>query len=120
MAQNWDSHVNQKLYGLGGGYNDNIEKVDFKSGRVVYYKKNSLPKKKYSLSLDVNDSMKDNGKTEFEWFLHWYETTLASGTQHFYLTDITTHLGTREYRFTTEPTWSGQKTKTLSLEFEEV
>jgi len=120
MAQNWSSYVNKKLYGLGGGYNENIEKVNFKSGRTVFYKKNSLPKKKYSLSLDVNDSTKTDGKTEFEWFLYWYEVTLASGTQSFYLEDITTHSGTREYQMTTEPTWSGQKTKTLSLEFEEV
>ena len=120
MAQNWSSYVNTGLYGASSGYNDNLEKVDFKSGRTVFYKKNSTPKKKFNVSLDVNDSEKVDGKTEFQWFLFWYEQILGGGTEHFYFTDLITHSGTREYFLTSEPSWDGQKTKTIKLEIEEV
>ncbi len=35
MAQNWSTHVNTDFYGQDGGYKDNTEKGEFKSGRTI-------------------------------------------------------------------------------------
>lgn len=122
MAQNWNSNVNTKFYGQDGGYNDNTEKVEFKSGRTVHYLRNSLPRKTHSLMLRCKDkgTAKISGKTEFEWFLYWYENTVKSGALTFYLTDVITGSGTKEYRFTETPSWNGQRYKEISLSIEEV
>lgn len=120
MAQEWNSHVNTKLYGQDGGYNDNREKVEFKSGRTIFYKKNSAPKKTHALNLSLNDSAIVDGKTEFQWFIYWYEYTIESGTLSFNLTDIVAHSGTKEYLLTETPKWSGQRTKEINLTLEEV
>ena len=89
-TQYWNTHVNTKFYGQDGSYNDNTEKVEFKSGRTIRYLRNSVPKKTHALQLRVKDKgfPKVGGKTEFEWFLYWYEVTIKSGTLPFYLTDI--------------------------------
>ncbi|MCF0222952.1 MAG: hypothetical protein HUK20_01665 [Fibrobacter sp.] len=120
MAQNWDSHCNTKAYGADNAYVDNRESIEFKSGRKIFYKKNSLAKKTHALKFCFNDSTEVDGKTEFEWFLFWYEVTLKSGTESFYFTDIITHAGTKEYKIKESPTWSGLKEKEISLSFEEI
>lgn len=122
MAQNWSAYVNTRFYGQDGGYLDNTEKVEFKSGRTILYLKNSTPKKEHSVNLRCKDkkSEKTDGKTEFEWFLHWYENTIKSGTIPFYLTDIVTGSGMKLYRLKEKPNWNGQKYKEISLTLEEV
>jgi hypothetical protein len=122
MAENWDSHVNTKFYGQDSSYNENTEKVEFKSGRTIRYLKNTLPKKKHIVNIQCKDkgTAKTDGKTEFEWFLYWYENTIKSGTKSFYLTDIVTGNETKEYIITEVPSWTGQKYKEISLTLEEV
>lgn len=120
MAQDWNSHVNTKLYGQDGNYEDNREKVSFKSGRTIYYQKNSTPKKTHAMNLYVDDKTAVGGKTEFQWFLYWYENTIKSGTLSFNFTDIITHSGTKEYKLKEVPAWKGQKNKEIALTFEEV
>jgi hypothetical protein len=119
MAVSWDSHVNTDVYGQDGGYNDNRETVAYKSGRKVYYRKNTRDTKTHALNLSVNDSTKVDGKTEFQWFLYWYENTIKSGTVPFSFTDVITHTGTTVYYLSDTPTWKGQKTKEISMKFEE-
>lgn len=120
MAQKWDSHVNTKFYGEDGGYSGNREKVEFKSGRKIFYLKNSVPKKTHSVNLRCEDTEKKDGRTEFGWFLWWYETVIKSGTRPFYLEDITGLSGTKEYMITEEPSWNGQRYKEVSLQLEEI
>lgn len=122
MAKAWDSHVNTDFYGQDGSYNDNTEEVEFKSGRKVKYLKNSLPRKTHALNLRCADkgTPKLSGRTEFEWFLFWYENTVKSGTESFYLTDIVTGTGTKEYRLAETPSWNGQRYKEVSIKLEEV
>ena len=119
MAQYWNGHVNTKFYGQDGGYKENTESVEFKSGRSIEYLKNSTPKRTHSLNLRCNDSIKIDGRTEFEWLLYWYENTIRSGTIPVYLTDIVTHTGYTLYRVKIEG-WNGQKSKEISLVLEEI
>lgn len=121
-TQYWNAHVNTKFYGQDGSYNDNTEKVEFKSGRTISYLKNSVPKKTHALQLRVKDKgfPKVDGKTEFEWFLYWYENTIKSGTLPFYLTDLVTGSGTKAYKLTEKPNWRGQRYKEISINIEEL
>lgn len=121
MAANWSAYVNTKFYGQDGGYNENTEKVEFKSGRSIEYLKNSVPKKTHSLNLTVKDkgTQKTDGKTEFVHFLDWYENTVKSGTIPFYLTDIITGSGTKLYKIKVDG-WTGQRNKEINLTLEEV
>lgn len=122
MAKEWNKNVNKNFYGLDGGYRENTENIEFKSGRVITYLKNSLPKKSLTVSLRCADTgtEKINGKTEFEHFLDWYESTIKSGTIPFYLEDLVTKRGLTQYMIVTPPTWNGQKYKEISLTLEEV
>ena len=119
MAQNWSAYCNADAYGQDGGYDDSREEVKFKSGRTIYYNRNSKPKKTHALNFHFDDSRKTNGKTEFEWFLFWYENTLRGGTESFYFDDIVSHKGKNAYYITEPPSWTGQKTKEVSLTFKE-
>ncbi len=120
MAE-WSEYVNANLYGQDGSYNDNTEKVEFKSGRKIEYLRNSVPKKTHALNLSCKDkgTPKINGKTEFEHFLYWYENTVKSGTIPFYLTDVITGSGRKLYTIKVDG-WTGQKNKEISLTLEEV
>lgn len=120
MAQLWDSHVNSKFYGQDGSFEDNREKITYKSGRTIYHLKNSTPKKTHAVNIRVQDYTRVNGKTEFEWFLYWYEETIKSGTLFFYLTDFETQTETKQYCLAAEPKWTGQKYKEISLQINEV
>lgn len=95
--------------------------MEFKSGRTIEYLKNSKPKKTHALNLSLKDkgTPKTGGKTEFEWFLYWYENTAKSGTIPCDLTDIITGSGTKQYRIKVEG-WTGQRNKEVSLNLEEV
>lgn len=121
MAEQWSKHVNTRFYGQDGGYAENTEKVEFKSGRTVEYLKNSVPRKTHAVSLCLSDmaAEKTDGRTEFGHFLDWYENVIMSGTVPFYLTDIATGSGERLYRLTEPPSWTGQGYKEVSLTLEE-
>lgn len=126
MAQSWNLHVNMNFYGLDGSYTENTEEVSFKSGRTIQYLKNSTPKKQYSLNLWLNDtkaitdSTLGQSKTEFGWFLYWYENTVKSGTETFYLENIVTRDDTfNEYRLIDIPSWNGQANKEVTITIEE-
>ena len=120
--QEWDSHVNTRFYGQDGGFLDNKETIEFKSGRKIAYLKNSIPLKTHTLLLTVQDKGMPliEGKTEFEWFLHWYQPTIKSGTLPFYLTDIISGKGQKAYKLVDTPGWdSGQRYKEISIKLEE-
>lgn len=127
MAQNWNLHVNKNFYGLDGSYTENTEEVSFKSGRTIQYLKNSTPKKQFSLNLWLNDtkSISDSSlglkKTEFGWFLYWYENTVKSGTESFYLPDVSLRSSGNyvEYRLIDVPSWNGQADKEVTITIEE-
>ena len=121
MAQNWSKFVNKNFYGQDGSYKDNTETVEFKSGRTIRYLKNSVPKKTHAVNLRCKDkgTLKIDGKTEFEWFLNWYESTARSGAEPIYLTDITSGTGVKQYLIKVSG-WKGQKYKEISLQLEEV
>lgn len=72
MAINWSEYCNTDFYGQDGGFVENTEKVEFKSGRTIEYLKNSRLKKAHALNLALKDkgTPKINGKTEFEHFLN--------------------------------------------------
>lgn len=118
MAETWNINVNTKFYGLDGGYKENTENVEFKSGRTITYLKNSKAFKTYGLTLWVDDTKEINGKTEFEWFLYWFENTIVQGTKSFTVTDNKV-LQNSVLRFTEVPTWSGQAHKEISIALEE-
>lgn len=121
MAANWSAYVNADFYGQDGNYKDNVEKVEFKSGREIEYLKNSRPKKTHALMLKCKDkgTAKIDGKTEFEWFLDWFENTAKSGTVPFYMTDIITGSGKKLYKIALGG-WNGQRNKEISLTLTEV
>ncbi len=115
----WPSNVNNKFYGLDATPEENREQVKYKSGRTIYYKKNSAQKVTHAVLLRVNDSIKDlNNKTEFIRLIEWYEATAGSGTVPVTLTDLETKTGTKDY-FVTIGGWSGQRFKELTLTLEE-
>ena len=118
MAVNWNPYVNKKFYSHNGQYEENFEKVSFKSGREVFYKKNTLPRKEHSVKLWCDDKTLINGKTEFEWFLDWYENELESGTETVILDCFEGYQ--KEYRLDAAPSWRGQAKKEISLHFKEV
>lgn len=121
MAVEWDSHVNTRFFGEDGAYIENTEEVEFKSGRRIYYLKNTLPAKSFACSLLLKDKKGErvDGRTEFEWFLYWYEYVCKSGSETFYLPDLVARQSSREYRLTDVPTWEGQAYKEVSLTIEE-
>ncbi len=120
MAVSWNSNVNTKFYGMDGNYKENRDEVEFKSGRKVYYLRNSLPKKAVALMLALDDKKLVNSKTEFKWFLYWFENTCKSGTVPFTLSDVMGSGQNKTYQFLDLPTWTGQKTKEITLTLEEV
>lgn len=118
MAQ-WPTNINQNFYGLDGAPEENRKEIKFKSGRKIYYKINSIGKKNHSVKLRLNDSLKIDGKTEFEKFLDWYENENGSGTVPIELKDLESKNGTKDYYITVQ-NWNGQKYKEVSLRIEEI
>lgn len=114
----WPSNVNTKFYGLDGAPEENRVQIKFKSGRTIYHKLNTINKKTHSVKLRLNDSVKTDGKTEFERFLLWYENENGSGTVPVQLMDIEAKTGNKNY-YVFLSNWNGQKYKELSLSLEE-
>lgn len=116
MAKEWSKYVNQKFYGADGGFLDNTEKVEFKSGRTVKYLKNSRAQKTIAVNLYLDDTKVVDGKTEFLHFLDWYENEIKCGTERFFLLDLVGKSGKKkEYELNEPPTWNGQSKKEVSL-----
>lgn len=111
--ENWSSSVNKNFFGLTTTVNENLNTIEFESGVKRTYLKNTTPKKKYSVSLNLWT------KTEEVAFWNWYNDTILSGSLTFGLKDFTTQSGLTEYRLTSVPSVSGQYPKTLTLQIEE-
>lgn len=112
--ENWASNVNQNFFGLTTTVNENVNTIEFESGVKRTYLKNTTPKKKHSLSLNLWT------KTEEVAFWNWYEDTILSGSLTFGLTDFSTQNKITEYRLVSVPSVSGQYPKTIILQLEEV
>lgn len=117
----WPQGVNQDAYGAEDGYIDNREEVKYKSGRRVYYLKNSVPSKAHSILLKFDDKKIVSGSlTEWGVFKHWFENTIKSGTLPFWFRDLSNKgVGKRLYYMTDFSGGKGQKTKEVSFVFEE-
>ena len=121
MAVDWSAKVNTNFYGQDGRYQENTEKVEFKSGREIEYLKNSVPKKTHVVNLWLKDTgtAKIDGKTEFQHFIYWYENISKSGTVACNLTDIINGNGKKQYKVKVTG-WKGQQHKEISLELTEI
>ena len=115
----WPLNVNNNFYGLDGSAEENRVQIKFKSGRTIYHKLNTAIKKTHAVKLRLNDSVKTDGKTEFERFLLWYENENGSGTVPVELIDIEAKTGIKQY-YISLTNWNGQRYKELSLNIEEV
>jgi len=117
MAVAWSASVNTNAYGLDIGGGDNVERVEFESGKSRTYLKNSVPKKLYSFILSMEDV---GSSSEFKAFVTWWENTLLSGSLSFLFPNLITHSGTSEYRPTGTYSANGQKRKEVTISVEEM
>lgn len=118
---NWPTGVNTKAYGMESGWSDNREEVEFKSGRRVYWLKNSEARKTHSVMMTFDDKTAISGAlTEWQVFQNWFKNTIKSGTVPFYFPDLSNKgTGTRLYYMTETPTAKGQEKKEASFTLEE-
>jgi hypothetical protein len=113
----WPVGVNQDAYGLDISGGNNVESIEFESGKARTYLKNSTPKKIFSFLL----SMEDVGAgSEFKSFVAWWDATLKSGSLSFGFPDLMGSGATKEYRCTETYSASGQKRKEIALAVEEM
>lgn len=118
MAVAWPDGVNTDAYGMDSSPGNNVERVEFESGKARTFIKNTAPKKVHSFLL----SMEDVGSgSEYKTFVTWWDTSLASGSLSFTFPNLITHSGTKEYR-SVDGTYSvsGQKRKEVALTVEEI
>lgn len=117
MAVQWHSDVNTNAYGMDTGAKDNIERIEFESGKERTYLKNSAPKKIFSFML----SLKDKGiDSEYKKFWHWWSHVLLSGSLSFYFPDLITHDKLTEYKMTATPGSTGLNPKEVTISVEEI
>lgn len=102
---------------MTSGYVSNRKEISFESGKKRYYMLNTAPKKSFKYTVTMIDD--GSATCEFRRFLFWYENTLLSGTETFLFTNLVTHSGTAEYRMTSEPSWSGQLIKEVTINVQE-
>ena len=121
MVASWPSHVNKNVYNVDHGWTENREEIQFKSGRRVFWLKNSSVKKTFSVKMKFDDSViVSGGKTEWGLFCDWWETTLACGTVAFEFVNVANRgTGTKNYFITEKPSGGGLKTKEVSFTLEE-
>lgn len=117
MAVSWPLNVNTKAYGMDTGAKDNLEKISFESGKERTYLKNSGLKKQFSFNLSLNDS---GATSEYKLFWTWYEEVLLSGSKTFFLENLLTHSGYKEYKMIKVPSATGQSPKEVSISVEEI
>lgn len=117
MAIAWASEVNTDAYGMETDGGDNVERVEFESGKNRTYLKNTSPKKVHAFMLSMDDVGVDS---EFKKFVYWFENSLKSGALSFMFPDLVTHTGEKEYRLIGSYSASGQHKKEISLTVEEM
>lgn len=120
-TQNWPQGVNKKAYGADNGFAENREAVEYKSGRRVYYLRNSVARKTHAVTMKFDDvTIVSGGKTEFGLFMHFFETTIKSGTVPFYFADLSNKgVGERLYYMIETPQNKGQREKIVTFTLEE-
>ena len=102
-----------KLYGVQTGYVDNAVKQQYDSGRVVAWQKNTVVKRKYTVSCCVT-------KAQAKIFDEWYTKTLGGNSQPFSAPNLEGLGGQTIYRMDNPPTIEGQAYKEISMEWIEV
>ncbi len=112
MAQLWCPNVNIRFYGVNRTPQSNVKKVSFESGKDRTYLLNSSVKRTFSVNLSLT-------KDEETAFWNWYDNTILSGSESFYLTDILTGNGTKEYKFADEPAIEGISPRKLTMTLRE-
>ena len=117
MAVAWHPDVNQKAYGMDTAPMENVERVEFESGKARTYLKNTAAKKTHSFMLTLED---DGADSEYRKFVTWWETTLLGGSLSFYFPDLITHDSDTEYRPVGTYSANGQKWKEVSITVEEM
>lgn len=115
MAVAWPATVNSNAYGMDTTLIENVERIQFESGKERTYLKNSRGRKQHSFIVAMEDVGADS---EFKTFLTWYDDVLLSGALTFLFPNLITHSGTKEYRLINY-TANGQKRKEVTLEVEE-
>lgn len=115
MAVAWPETVNTDAYGMDTSPIENVERIQFESGKERSYLKNSRGRKQHTFLLEMEDV---GALSEYKSFLTWYSDTLLSGSLTFSFPDLVTHSGTREYRFLDYGA-TGQKSKEVSITVEE-
>ena len=113
----WPSGVNQNVYGMEASPKENVERIEFESGKARTYLKNSAQKKVFSFMLTLNDV---GAESEYKTFTEWWDEVLLSGANSFYMTDLITHTGNTEYRAISGYSATGQREKEISLTVEEM
>ena len=117
MAVAWHPDVNQKAYGMDTAPMENVERVEFESGKARTYLKNTAAKKTHSFMLKLED---DGADSEYRKFVTWWEYTLLGGSLSFYFPNLITHDGYTEYRPIGTYSATGQKWKEVSITVEEM
>lgn len=115
MAVSWPVGVNTDAYGMDTSPIENVERIQFESGKERTYLKNSVGRKAHSFMLSMRD---DGAGSEYRTFVAWYDSTLLSGALTFMFPDLVIHTGLREYALI-EYSASGQLRKELTLTVEE-
>lgn len=112
IVVNWPSNVNTRFFSYSEKPKNNTEIIEFSSGRVVAYEKNTKALKQVSckLMLDV--------KSELPTFWAWFNDVLGQSANVF----SCEALGESYYRFISvpEPDDTDTVTRTLNLELEEI
>lgn len=112
ILSNWPNGVNSKFYSYSDKPKSNTETIEYKSGRVVTWQKNTKKTKeiKCKLCLKIAD--------ELPLFWAWFNDTLGQTAGAF----TCSALGSSYYRFTNtpEPEDTDTTTRVLNIELEEV
>lgn len=117
MAVSWPVGVNTDAYGMESTPIENVERVQFESGKARTYLKNSAQKLAFSFLVSMDDV---GPSSEYKLFVEWWDTTLKSGALSFKFPDLVTHDTLTEYRMTGQYNSSGQKRKEVSFTVEEM
>ena len=118
MSVTWPNNVNSDAYDLQTGTTDNYTEITFENGTKRRFLKNSESKQKFTFSIALKDDCSQ--ACEYAYFWAWYKDDLLSGVKNFYFPDLTNKGTLTEYRMTSTPSASGQKTKTIRISCEEV
>lgn len=116
MAVAWPLAVNTDAYGMDTAPVENVERIQFESGKDRVYLKNSRGRKQHTFLLAMNDV---GAASEYKQFIEWYENTLKSGSLSFTFQNLVTHSGTKEYRLL-DYSATGQRVKEVSITVEEM